>query len=235
MGCTMTCLKFRTMRLYEKRWGTESSRSLTRACHKVYGTLQKIVFRSAVILLSATLLSGCGPALKDVPVISIPITKKEGFEHTIIGICAAGLSDEVQAAVRAEYSRREFAVGFRYEEVVRGAIFDDENIEGSDRTKMYETYIACVSRSSDAQQCRGIRESCEREFGRVYKDCLEEARNRCISECVWEYGNSRNECVTEFCDPGPRNIAHWTKKRCEYSRDMFYECERDFRLCLLDQ
>lgn len=190
------------------------------------------MFRSTIMLLSITFLNGCGPSLDKLPDIPIVFAKKEGFEHTIIGICAAGLSDRIQAVLRAKYSRREFAVGLGYEEVIRGAIFDDDEIESSDKVRMYETYVKCVSKSGETQQCQRIRVSCEREYGRKYKDCLEDARNGCISECIWKFGNSRNECVTEYCDPGPRNIAGWTKKRCEYDRELFYDCEQEFRSCL---
>lgn len=192
--------------------------------------------RIAIILI-AIVLAGCDRELNPPPPIELPGPTVDQGEVKIgqqISICSAGLSEGIRGEIFAELSRRRGNVGADFEEYVRGAIFSDESIDSSDKVKLFQAYLNCITQIESARgtKCQKVAESCKRERRARLKVCLENARNACIRECVFYHGFDRDRCVTELCKPVATNVASWTSKHCEYEQDEYLGCEAKFQSCM---
>lgn len=191
----------------------------------------------AAILFIAIVLVGCGNGLKPPPPIELAGltgSQEELNLRFLISVCSAGLGEGTKGKIFAEIDRRGGNFGVEFQEYIRGAIFSDDSTESSDKVKLFEYYLKCVAgtESTIGTKCQRLADSCRREQGARLKACLENARNSCIRECVFDHGFERDKCVSELCNPGTINVAHWMSRRCEYEQDEFLECEAKFRSCM---
>ena len=189
----------------------------------------------ATIFIGALLFNGCSN-LDPVPPIPSLYDRNEklDFDQTLIGVCAAGLNEGSRKRIQIEFERLGGQIGSDFSKFVQGAIFSRGDIRSSDKSEAFTLYIDCINRHSK-RHCARIRESCKIEYAGKYNACIQNSRNNCIGECVRKYGFDRNECVTDLCYPNERNISNWTDIKCEYEQEDFFECESEFRSCLLDE
>ena len=194
-----------------------------------------------ILLIAFIFISGC----ETEPVQPKPILTPNGGSiksevRNQIAVCSAGLNERIRRKIFAEFDRyerdnaAEISLGTNLGSIVLGAIFSDHTITSSDKVKLFQGYIQCVTDTnfSEGRQCQRVVESCAREQGNRLNSCLEKSRNACISECIFKFGNSRNECVSRLCKPTVTNLTHWTSKRCESEQEDLFICEEDYRACL---
>lgn len=189
------------------------------------------------ILFLAIFLAGCGNEPQSPPPIKLPVlvgNQDGGNFRLLIAVCSAGLNDGTRNKIFAEVDRRGGILGWDFQKLVQGAIFSDESIESSDKVKLFEAYLKCVdgTGNSTGTKCQKIADSCVREQDVRLKSCLENARSRCIRDCVLDHGFETARCVSELCNPNAKNMAYWVAGHCEIEQDDFLACEAKFRSCI---
>lgn len=165
---------------------------------------------------------------------------EEGPHSDQLALCAGGMEQGLSADLDAELKKNGGKVTSSFTQSAKGLIFNNPDINSSDKATMYNQYIQCIfkmqEKQAKADACTSVKQACMSVANTILKQCLRSQMQGCYNDCRYR-GYPRDACISELCNYSriSDEAKDFYNNRCNVKEDYMDQestCAEKYSECL---